>query len=132
MMKLLRTATMAAVLLASTAAAHANPVADWNIIGISLPASSPFHQARAMAATQLAVFEAINAIQGGYEPYLGTVVAPAGASADAAAIAAAHTVLRFYYPANAAMLDSLRASALLAIAAGNAKAGGIATGDAAA
>jgi hypothetical protein len=50
---------------------------------------SPFAQARYMSITQLAVFEAVNAITGHYEPYLGTVVAPVGASADAAAIAAA-------------------------------------------
>ena len=30
-----------------------------------------------MAITQLAVFEAVNAITGDYEPYLGTIVAPA-------------------------------------------------------
>src|SRR5204862_1200198 len=82
--------------------------------------------------TQLAVFEAVNTIQGGYEPYLGTIVAPAGASAEAAAIAAAHRVLKFYVPASAAALDAARAASLLAIPDGIPKAGGIATGEAAA
>lgn len=132
MMKTLRTLTTAAALLASAAAASANPVADWNIIAIAQNAVNPFNQARIMATTQLAVFEAVNAIQGGYEPYVGTVVAPAGASADAAAIAAAHTVLKFYFPANAATLDGLRATSLAAIPDGSAKAGGIQTGEAAA
>jgi len=132
MMKTLRTLTTAAALVASAAAATANPVSDWNIIAIGMPAGSPFNQARVVAATQLAVFEAVNAIQGGYEPYLGTVVAPAGASADAAAIAAAHAVLKSYFPANAAMLDGLRATSLSAIPDGTAKSGGIATGEAAA
>ena len=132
MMKTLRTLTTAAALLVSAAAASANPVSDWNIIAIAQNAANPFNQARIMATTQLAVFEAVNAIQGGYEPYLGTVVAPAGASADAAAIAAAHTVLKFYFPANAATLDGLRATSLAAIPNGSAKAGGIQTGEAAA
>lgn len=132
MMKTFRTLTTAAVLLASAAAATANPVSDWNIIALSQNAGNPFNQARIMATTQLAVFEAVNTIQGGYDPYLGTVVAPAGASADAAAIAAAHKVLKFYFPANAATLDGLKATSLAAIPDGAAKAGGIATGEAAA
>ena len=132
MMKTLRTLTTAAALLASAAAAAANPVSDWNIIAIAQNAGNPFNQARIVATTQLAVFEAVNAIEGGYDPYLGTVVAPAGASADAAAIAAAHGVLKFYFPANAATLDALKATSLAAIPDGSAKAGGIATGEAAA
>ena len=87
-----------AVLFSTPAAARADVVRQWNAIAISVPAGNPFNQARVMAATQLAVFEAVNAIQGGYEPYLGTVVAPAGASADAAVIAAAHSVLKHYVP----------------------------------
>ncbi len=56
-----------------------------------------------MSIVQLAVFEAVNAITGEYEPYLGTIDAPAeGASAEAAAIAAAHGVLKAYVPAAAA------------------------------
>lgn len=132
MMKTFRTLTTAAALLTSVAAANANPVVDWNVIALSQNAGNPFNQARVMAATQLAVFEAVNAIEGGYDPYLGTVIAPAGASADAAAIAAAHGVLKAYFPANAATLDALKATSLGAIPNGSAKAGGIATGEAAA
>src|SRR5262245_40539836 len=132
MMKTFRALTTAAALFASVTAANANPVSDWNIIALAQAAGNPFNQARIMAATQLAVFEAVNAVQGGYDPYPGLVVAPAGASADAAAIAAAHKVLRSYFPANAATLDGLRATSLGAIPDGPAKAGGITTGEAAA
>jgi hypothetical protein len=132
MMKLLRTVAATAALVVSAAAAHADPVLDWNAIAVATAASNPFNQARILAATQLAVFEAVNTIQGGYEPYLGTIVAPAGASAEAAAIAAAHDVLKFYVPASAAALDAARAASLSAIPDGTAKAGGIATGEAAA
>jgi hypothetical protein len=85
-----------------------------------------------MAITQLAVFEAVNAITRDYKPYLGTVVAPVGASADAAAVAAAYQVLKTYFPLAAANLDAAYAASLAAIHNGSAKIGGIATGQAAA
>ena len=120
-------------MLFSPAAASADAVLDWNAIAVSVTAGqNPFAQARFLAITQLAVFEAVNAITGEYEPYLGTIAAPAGASADAAAIAAAHRVLKNYFPANAATLDAARASSLAAIPDGAAKSRGIATGEAAA
>ena len=129
-----RTAVAIAVaLLCSPAMVRADVVLDWNAIALSVAGTqNPFNQARILATTQLAVFEAVNAVTGRYAPYLGTVVAPAGASESAAAIAAAHGVLKFYLPASAAVLDAARASSLAAIADGSAKAGGVATGEAAA
>jgi hypothetical protein len=123
---------LAAALVLGPQVARADVVLDWNTIAIATTAGNPFNQARVVAATQLAVFEAVNTIQGGYEPYLGTIVAPAGASAEAAAIAAAHDVLKFYVPGSAAALDAARAASLAALPDGNAKAGGILTGEAAA
>ena len=49
----------------------------------------PFAQARFAAITQVAVFEAVNAVTGHYTPYLGTITAPPGSSVETAAIAAA-------------------------------------------
>jgi hypothetical protein len=60
------------------------------------------------------------------------VTAPAGASAEAAAVAAAHSVLKHYFPGNAAALDAARGQSLAAIEDGGAKANGIAVGEAAA
>ncbi len=61
-----------------------------------------------MSITQLAVFEAVNAITKQYEPYPGTpIVASVGASVDAAAVTAAYRVLKTYFPANAATRDRL-------------------------
>lgn len=54
------------------------------------------------------------------------------ASADAAAIAAAHSVLKHYFPDSGAALDLARANYLAAIAPGPAKNNGVATGEAAA
>jgi hypothetical protein len=73
----------------------------------------------------------VNAITGDYEPYLGTVSAPAGASAEAAAIAAAYGVLKAYFPL-APNLDAAYAASLAAIPDGSAKAAGIAAGQLAA
>ena len=126
--------TLVALLACSPIAARADVVLDWNAIAVSTLVGqgvSPFAQARFMAITQLAVFEAVNAITGDYQPYLGTVAAPAGASADAAALAAAYHVLKSYFPM-AANLDPAYAASLAAIPAGSAKSDGIATGQAAA
>src|SRR5205085_5369204 len=100
-------AILAALLIANPRAARADVVLDWNAIAVSTligQGQSPFAQARFMAITQLAVFEAVNAITGDYKPYVGSVVAPAGASADAAAVAAAYNVLKFYFPGAAVNL----------------------------
>ena len=63
--------------------------------------ANPFLQTRSAAIVQLAVFEAVNAIVGDYEPYLGTIAAPPGASPDAAVVAAAHRALVALHPASA-------------------------------
>lgn len=119
--------------LLGPANATADVVLDWNRIMLSTIASqNPFAQARLAAITQLAVFEAVNACLHRYEPYLGTLDAPPGTSPDAAAVAAAHGVLKHYFPAAAASLDARRAQSLAAIPDGQAKVEGIAVGEAAA
>ena len=124
------------VLCIGAGTARADVVLDWNAIAIRTmttppPAQNPFFQARFLSITQLAVFEAVNAVNGGYESYLGTPAAPPGASAEAAAIAAAHKVLVNYFPAATAALDADRAASLAAIPNAG-KAAGIAVGEAAA
>jgi len=121
-----------ALLACHAIAARADAVLDWNALAVAaMQGQSPFAQARFMAITQLAVFEAVNAITGRYQPYLGTVTAPAGASVDAAAVAAAYHVLKNYFPI-APNLDAAYAASLATIPNGAAKSGGIATGQAAA
>jgi hypothetical protein len=105
-------------LLFGPAVARADVVLDWNAIAVNTAIANgqnPFAQARYAAITQLAVFEAVNATTGDYEPYLGTIVAARGASADAAAIEAAYRVLTTYFPASAPMLDGERATSLALI-----------------
>src|SRR5215469_17321858 len=116
-------------------AAKADVVLDWNVIAVNTAISNgqnPFAQARYAAIAQLAVFEAVNAITGNYRPYLGSITAPAGASAEAAAVQAAYRVLSTYFAASATTLDSALANSLASIPDGQAKNDGIATGEAAA
>ena len=131
----LATLIAAACLLFAAVTARADAVLDWNEIAVNTAVANgqnPFDLSRVAAITQLAVFEAVDAITGDYRPYLGTIAAPPGASADAAAIQAAYRVLSTYYPASASTLDAARANSLALIPNGQAKDDGIATGDAAA
>src|ERR1700682_4200785 len=99
-------------LVVGSTAARADAVLDWNAIAVNTAVANkqnPFAQARSVAIVQLAVFESVNAITGEYHPYLGTIVAPPGASADAAAIQAAYRVLRTYFLPDAPTLDLERA-----------------------
>jgi PAP2 superfamily len=125
-----------ATLLFGAAVAKADAVLDWNAIAVDTAVANgqtPIAQARYAAIVQLAVFEAVNSITGEHRPYLGSIVAPHGASAEAAAIEAAYRVLSTYFPASAStLLDPARAKSLALIHDPQAKSKGIATGDAAA
>ena len=123
---------VATLVLLGAGAAHADAVTDWNAImqtTVSASPTNPVVQSRSAAIVQLAVFEAVNAIVGDYEPYLGTIDAPPWASPDAAAIAAAHRTLVALHPGSAAALDALRDQSLAAIPDGPAKEAGIAVGE---
>jgi hypothetical protein len=124
---------MTAVLVFGSAVARADAVLDWNAIAVNTAVKngqSPFAQARYAAIVQLAVFEAVNSITGDYQPFLGTITAPPGASAEAAAVEAAYRVLSTYFPASAAALDAARVTSLASVPDGQAKTDGIAVGDA--
>src|SRR5437868_1661318 len=125
---------VATSVLLGAGAAHADAVTDWNAImqaTVTAAPTTPFYQARWGAIVQLAVFEAVNAIEADYEPYLG-IDAPPWASPDAAAVAAAHRTLVTLRPGSAAALNAARAASLAAIADGPAKDAGILVGEAAA
>jgi hypothetical protein len=116
-------------------AARADVVLDWNTIAVNTAVANkqnPFAQARYAAIVQLAVFEAVNAVTGDYQPYLGSITGAPGASAEAAAVEAAYQVLITYFPASAATLYAAYQNSMAQIPDGQAKTDGIATGDAAA
>jgi len=67
----------------------------------------PGRASRAIAIVHIAVFEAVNAIAGGYESYAGVPAAKSNLSMDAAIAAAAHDTLVAMYPTQRPGLDAL-------------------------
>src|SRR3954469_1441706 len=88
--------TLALAVFAGIPSAHADAVTDWNA---QLEAAqkaitpNPFPQSRSGAIVNAAIYDAVNGIVKKYEPYRVAEPAPAGASAEAAAIQAAYTAL---------------------------------------
>jgi hypothetical protein len=122
---------------ASAQAAAASPaVIAWNEIAlrtaIQVDRQSPVHSIISIAYVQAAVYDAVVASEGGYEPYQVGVPQSPGASTDAAVASAAHRVLIHYFPEQQAALDADYASALAALADGPPKDAGIAVGQASA
>ncbi len=60
--------------------------------------SAPPRVARNLAMIHTAMFDAINAVEGKYQPYLNGLTAPANISVEAAAAEAAYTVAKSLYP----------------------------------
>jgi hypothetical protein len=119
--------------LAQPDARRTDAVLEWNEIMVELAQDQPPpNQNRFAAITQLAVFEAVNAVAGDHRSHLGPVNAVRGASAEAAAVSAAYRVVRSHFPDRAQFLDGRRTLSLARIPDGPAKDGGIALGEAAA
>ena len=127
------TISLAVAGLSAPLAVKADAVTTWNqIMQATVAAGNANAQARSAAIAQLAVFEAVNAIEGNYQPYLDAILAPEGASPDAAAVAAAHRVLVVLHSSSNAVLNAFRTASLAEIPDGPAKDAGIAVGEAAA
>ena len=118
---------MAATLLPvqAAAAAPSNVVLNWNATAaaalFNAPTAVPPGAGQAtpvaaihMAMVQGAVFDAVNSIEGGYEPYLDVPSAPPGASVDAAVATAAKRVLKKVIPLVAPLTDPAVRDAILA------------------
>jgi hypothetical protein len=82
------------------------------------------------AMVPIAMYDAVVAIEGGYEPYTAPVIAPAGADVIAAVATAAYRVLHERFPAQQASLDSQYASYMSGIPDGQPKLDGTAVGEA--
>lgn len=98
-------------------AAANDPVTEWNLIAVSetlsaVPAQAPAMQTRTMAIVQVSVHDAINAVTREYQTYSSPGADSSGATADAAAIGAAHHALTSLFPARAGALDVLLAASL--------------------
>jgi len=127
---------LAATLYASPASAQ-NAVIRWNEIAANAIVTQGGKPSTAsgvwFAYAQIAVYDAINAIDHRFEPFYFRGDAPRGASGEAAAIAAAHRVLVHYFPAQVVVLDQQFADSLIALTVSDAsKSDGVAIGEAAA
>ena len=123
--------------LAAPSLARADAITDWNlnasnalmVVGGQPPQASVPH----LAMVHGAVYDAVNAIDGGYEGYLLTSrAAQPFDSKEAATATAAYRVLLNIVPGQQPTLDAQYAASLAAIPDGSAKSRGIAVGAAAA
>src|SRR5262245_54345063 len=86
--------------LEDRAVPSANVVLEWNtrtLEAIKATSTNPLLASRALAITQAAVYDAVNAIDGTYTPYAFKGQAPPTASPEAAAATAAyHTLVKLF------------------------------------
>ncbi len=92
----------------------------------------PCRASRAMAIVHIAIFEVVNAIEGGFQSYVGLAPAQPTASMRAAIGQAAYDTLSALFPSQTALFVPELDAELAAIPAGTAKDQGIALGQAAA
>ena len=93
-----------------------NTVAQWNTIAENTVVGSGAFQGEGyiyMAYASAAVYDAVVAIEGGFEPYGPPIAAPPGASVDCAVVEAAYRTLVNYFPSQAGTLGALYTEALL-------------------
>jgi hypothetical protein len=100
----------------------------WNrVLGQTIPVSNSqpptVNPVRSFAMMHLAMFDAVNSIDGRYAPYLTNVPGTRHASIEAAAAQAAHDVLTALYPDQQAMFDAELADSLVGIPANRARQG---------
>src|SRR5437773_10803978 len=110
--------TFVAVAPATAVLPPGNTVAQWNKIAEDTVVGSGTFQPEGfiyMAYPSAAVYDAVVAIEGGFEPYGPPITAPPGASVDCAVVEAAYRTLRYYFssfPGLVANLDAYYAEAL--------------------
>ncbi len=92
----------------------------------------PGRASRAMAIVHIAVFDAMNAVGGGYQGYTGLRPAPDETSVEAAIAVAAHDTLIAMFPSQKDDLDEVLVDDLRIIREGRAKTNGVKLGRAAA
>ena len=127
--------SLAVVAPATAVLPPGNTVAQWNKIAEDTVVGSGAFQPEGfiyMAYVSAAVYDAVVAIEGGFEPYGPAITAPEGASVDAAIVEAGYRTLVYYFPLQAGNLGALYTEALGLIPDGPPKIDGQAVGLAAA
>ncbi len=131
MQKTLLRCAAAACLVAGAAIARADVIIDWNTRADAIAAekklSGPAH-GRGLVLMHVAMFEAVNAIDGRYAAYRLRLVADRNTSREAAAAAAGHAVFVTLHPDQRASLDALLAEQLAKVPEGPPKERGLILG----
>ena len=107
-------------------------IVRWNALTLDIikaEKTSPPMAARNLAMVHAAIYDAANAVSKTHKVYKVEVQPPAGASAEAAAVAAAHRVLATLYPKQTATLDAAKTVSLATIAEGKSKTDGVELGE---
>jgi hypothetical protein len=107
-------------------------VLDWNdelLDSVREVRLNPPVTTRGLAMMNVAIFDAVVGIEGGFESYADHGPAPAGASAEAAVSAAAHAVLVHLFPTRQAIFDAELAAQVAALPPGTATDAGLAWGE---
>ena len=127
----LRKGLLAAAMIGAAPSAFADVITDWNekAVAFVTPRMVPAVGQRVVAIMQVAMFDAVNSIEPRYRPYLIQIPTAATASKEAAAAAAAGTVLTGLYPQDADLKSTL-AAYLATIPNSDAKSEGIRLGEA--
>jgi PAP2 superfamily len=119
----------ALMILGGPRAARPDVVVEWNAIAAAqLSGGNPLPHTREFSILHVAIYDAVVSITGDYRPYGFAVKANPHASAEAAAIAAAHDVLVSLHPTAAGILDAQYARSLDTIRDGRGKIEGICVG----
>ena len=109
-------------------------VAAWDAVGVqafTAAGLSPAEGHTIFGYVGVAVYDAVMAVEGGYEPFAVDLDAPDGASSQAAVAAAARRILVHYLPAQAAsIVEPAYVASLATIPDGQAETDGVAIGDA--
>ena len=96
--------------LMALSSTRADEVTDWNentFTAIFTAKTSPLISTRVTAMVQSAVFDAVNGVYQRYTPVHVPAEGPAGASARAAVMQAAHNILVLLYPALHSLVETL-------------------------
>jgi PAP2 superfamily len=119
--------------IAPTVPASASVISDWNGIAVTTIVANagkpPAVATIDLVYVNVAMYDAVNAIDGRYTVFAVSPATPAsGASEEAAAIAAACNVLKTFYPGQATFLDGQYAASLASIPDGDSKSRGVQIG----
>jgi hypothetical protein len=112
--------------------ARADVVTDWNQKALALVYGEGLtggYQTRAMAIMHVAIFDAVNSIDGRYAPYKTKHAVDPGTSKEAAAASAAYSVLSKLFPRQQDALRKEYEASLVAVPEGQSKSAGIALGE---